>query len=312
MASLRQANDLSPPVSALHVTAAEITRNFGMWQDRAALNPVIVTHHGRARCVLLSASSYHQLARSTGPETSTGQDGLLMQVLAERIDLAFLVIDERLCVREANTAAAILLGAQRELLLGRPLDQLWPDFEDSVAEAHIRRAMRANETAQVRLRVDGATLSINAFPWPGGLGLLIRAAGGEEQRDHAIAEAGAIHRLLMLDRQLGTVKLSTRGTISEPDPGFCAMTGIPAERLTGARFIDLVSRNGRAGLSGIIEQAFAGSDEGQGDAVLINNDGLEVPVRFAITAIRDDLGMTGAMVMVRDRRGGAHAQGDLQ
>jgi PAS domain S-box-containing protein len=172
--------------------------------------------------------------------------------------------------------------------------------------------MRASEAAQVRLRVDGAVLSINAFPWPGGLGLLVRAAGGEEQRDHVIAEAGAIHRLLTLDRHLGTVKLSARGTISDPDPGFCAMIGIPAGRLLGARFIDLVSRTGRAGLSGIIEQAFTGSDEGQCEAVLIDNDGLEVPVSLTIAAIRGEHGMNGAMVMVRDRRGGAHGQAGVQ
>ena len=42
-------------------TAADLNRNFGLWQDRAMSEPILVTHHGRPRSVLVSAEDYRRL-----------------------------------------------------------------------------------------------------------------------------------------------------------------------------------------------------------------------------------------------------------
>ena len=39
-------------------TAAEVCRNFGLWQDRAMRGPVTVTNHGRPKTVLLSVDDF--------------------------------------------------------------------------------------------------------------------------------------------------------------------------------------------------------------------------------------------------------------
>lgn len=309
-ALLPHANRMNQSPSQLYVTAAEITRNFGMWQDRASLGPVVVTHHGRARCVLLSANSYERLSMPSDPDLPVGgQDGLLMQVLAERIDMAFIVLDQHFHICETNTAAAILLGARRDDLLSRPLQDLWPDFENSVAEAQIRRAMRTGDTVQVRVRVGTQSIDVKAFPWPGGLGLLVRATDRDEQIEDATARASTIDRLLALDGRMGMVRLSARGTIAEADASFCAMIQIPVERLSGARLPDLALRDSRAAVSGLIEETFSGSGEGRCDTVLIDNDGREIPVHMTFAAIRDGLGSGGALVMVRDCRPAAAPNG---
>lgn len=44
-------------------TAADLQRNFSLWQDRALRTPVTVTHHGRRRLVLVSAEEYDRLKR---------------------------------------------------------------------------------------------------------------------------------------------------------------------------------------------------------------------------------------------------------
>lgn len=302
-ALLPHANRMSQSPSQLSVTAAEITRNFGMWQDRASLGPVVVTHHGRARCVLLSANSYEQLSMTSEPGLPVGsQDGLLMQVLAERIDLAFIVLDHQFHISETNTAAAILLGARREDLLAKPLQELWPDFGNSVAEAQIRRAMRTGDTVQVRIHAAAQSIDVKAFPWPGGLGLLVRAAGRDEQLEDVTARASTIDRLLALDGRMGMIRLSARGTIAEADAAFCAMIQIPVERLCGARLPDLALRDNRATVSGLIEDTLSNAGEGRCDAMLIDNDGREIPVHLTFAAIRDGLGSGGALVMVRDCR----------
>jgi prevent-host-death family protein len=44
------------------VPAAELTRNFGLWQDRTAQGPVFVTNHGRPRVVLLSMDDFARIS----------------------------------------------------------------------------------------------------------------------------------------------------------------------------------------------------------------------------------------------------------
>ena len=44
------------------VPAAELTRNFGLWQDRAAQGPVFVTNHGRPRVALLSIDDFARIS----------------------------------------------------------------------------------------------------------------------------------------------------------------------------------------------------------------------------------------------------------
>lgn len=43
--------------------AAEVQRNFSLWQDRALRKPVEITRNGRARLVMMSVEEYQRLKR---------------------------------------------------------------------------------------------------------------------------------------------------------------------------------------------------------------------------------------------------------
>ena len=45
------------------VRAAKVQRNFGAYQDRALVEPVVVTKYGRESVVILSAAEYRRLKR---------------------------------------------------------------------------------------------------------------------------------------------------------------------------------------------------------------------------------------------------------
>ncbi len=47
----------------IRVSAAEFQRNFGLYQDNALREPVIVTRNGRERTVLISTEEYSRLKR---------------------------------------------------------------------------------------------------------------------------------------------------------------------------------------------------------------------------------------------------------
>ena len=47
----------------MKVTAADVAKNFGQFADKALVEPVSITKHGREHLVLLSAGEYARLMR---------------------------------------------------------------------------------------------------------------------------------------------------------------------------------------------------------------------------------------------------------
>jgi prevent-host-death family protein len=47
----------------LKVSAGELQKNFGLYQDRALVEPIAVTRYGRESVVLLSAREFHRLKK---------------------------------------------------------------------------------------------------------------------------------------------------------------------------------------------------------------------------------------------------------
>lgn len=45
------------------VTSADFQRNFGLYQDKAFIEPISITRNGRERIVVLSAEEYYRLKR---------------------------------------------------------------------------------------------------------------------------------------------------------------------------------------------------------------------------------------------------------
>ena len=77
---------------AISVPAAELTRNFGLWQDRSAHGPVFVTHHGRPRVVLMSISTFEGLGKVPPTPSAIGMDPVT-GLLLDRLDEGFVAFD---------------------------------------------------------------------------------------------------------------------------------------------------------------------------------------------------------------------------
>ena len=288
--------------SPFYVTAAEITRNFGMWQDRTGQAPVVVTHHGRSRCILLSANAYAELTRDAMPVEIEANQPFTVDVLMEEIDVAFLSTDAQLNIIEANTNAAIMLATGRNALSGQPLAVLCPDLVEGLTGIRLKRVLRTGERQRIRHVIKGRIADIHIFPSPTGLAIAWRSAEEDEALQRLSMERDAFHRLLSMDRRIGTIRLSPRATIAQADTAFCAMCGIPAERLAGARLVDLVSRQERAALNDAIECVFGAVGQASLNVILISNDGAEIPVHIAMTAMHEEFGVSGALIMIQDRR----------
>lgn len=64
------------------VAAAEVIRNFGFWQQQALQKPLVVTHHGRARVMLISTEHFEALTTGDAAPQAHDESDLLQLVLA--------------------------------------------------------------------------------------------------------------------------------------------------------------------------------------------------------------------------------------
>lgn len=188
------------------VTSAELNRNFGAVQERATRQPVIITHHGRPRLALLSASHFDALrARADDDEGAARRKlGLIIDSIRE----GYLSVDSEMRIVTVNRVAEILLGRTREELAGTPWDVSFPGSEWSHLAAQVRRVIEHGKvlTLEVRLRLHAErTVEVQAFPLPtpqGGAGILFFNVSETRRNEQLALEAEARIRALLslLDR----------------------------------------------------------------------------------------------------------------
>jgi hypothetical protein len=70
------------------VSAAEVQRHFGRYQDEALVQPIAVTHNGRARLVVFSTEEPHRLRRQSREVLRAGDltDAELDQIAKTEMD----------------------------------------------------------------------------------------------------------------------------------------------------------------------------------------------------------------------------------
>jgi PAS domain-containing protein len=279
------------------VSAAEITRNFGMWQDRASQGPLIVTHHGRPRCVLLAVATWQALGDAPGHPV---EDRALMEhdLLAERIDSGFIALDTGLVVRGANALGAMMLGHARETLAGLTFGDAMPVLAEGPVGSQLRRTLRTGEEGRLTAPHGGGKMRIHIFPWPDGVALTLRPAGEEDETERAERTAIALRAAIEAHGEVGVAQLSMRGTIKQADASFAAMAGFTPGRLVGVRATDLLALSARAPVAQAVEAVLTGAEPTSLDSRLLVNGAEERPVRIALAPIVEGYGTGGAMMVL--------------
>ncbi|NIJ33774.1 PAS domain-containing protein [Sphingomonas oligoaromativorans] len=277
------------------VSSAELTRNFGAWQDRAARGPLVVTHHGRPRCVLLAADAYAQFSRSEAQESEIAVDHAL---LSERIDVGFVVLDKSLRMQELNTLASVMLGRSRDRLIGTSILDLLPRLAEDPYHTQIRRVLRSAAPARFSLvGQDERSIHLHAFPWPTGMALTLQSASSEDEAENELARARALSAALETHGNIGTAQLTVRASIAEVDASFASIVGIAPDRLAGARVTDLFAMASRDAVSAALEKVMGGAKVEALDACLLV-DGGDRPRRIALASWKEGYGIGGAVMVL--------------
>ena len=286
------------------VTAGEISRNFGQWQDRALGGPVIVTHHGRPRVVLVSADYYsaskedHSFhpREDNEPSFETSQHAIL-----DHVTEAFMAVNAQLHITAVNHVFEALVGHSASQLVGRFWEDLFPATARSLMGEQLKRALRTGETLEFEAPGDAPGVrryGFRAFPYPGGVAVLIQNRTAEREMQAQLNEARALDAALSMLPQVMVLRLNVRGVLTTIDPGFAKVLGFSVDELVSCRLPDITRQRDRADLTAALEAVLQGGQPNQVATTLLVKDGGELAVRIGLAGVIRDLVPDGLVAAV--------------
>ncbi|MBO9545511.1 PAS domain-containing protein [Caulobacter sp.] len=287
----------------LSVTAGEISRNFGHWQDRALEAPVIVTHHGRPRVAVVSAGLFFGLTDDGGGgrEARERSETALAAVLGAMSE-AFVAFDEHLRVAAVNHPFEALAGLGAGQLAGLSCADLFPAPCQALIGEQLLRALKAGEVVEFEANAspDGARrCSMRAFPYPGGAALLLLNRSEERDLRRRFEAAEAFRTATSNLHDLGAARLNVRGAFAELDERFAAMTGFKVEELIDYRLTDVVRPAERHALSAQIESVLRTNAPAVTLATLLVKNGGERSVELSLAPVLEDYAPAGLIAAAR-------------
>jgi prevent-host-death family protein len=286
------------------VTAGEISRNFGQWQDRALGGPVIVTHHGRPRVVLVSADYYSSSKVDISlnpredhePSFETSQHAIL-----DHVTEAFMALNAQLHITAVNHVFEALVGHSSSQIIGRFWEDLFPPTARTLMGEQLKRALRTGEALDFEAPGDVPGVrryAFRAFPYPGGVAVLIQNRTAEREMQAQLHEARALDAALSMLPQVMVLRLNVRGVLTTVDPGFAKRLGFSSQELLSCRLPDIVRPRDRAELTAALEAVLQGGQPTQIATTMLVKDGGELPVRIGVATVINDLAPDGLVAAV--------------
>lgn len=276
------------------ITAGEISRNFGLWQDRALTSPVVVTNHGRPRVVLISAEQYSAWneagAVAAAPRESVFESSLA--AVLDHVTEGFIAFDSRLHVVAVNHQLETLAVRSASQLVGRFWEDLFPTLARSVVGEQLKRVLRTGEPAEFEAVTEGPVqrrYAIRAFPYPYGVATLIRNRTAELEMAAQVQEARSLAAALTALPQMMVVNLNVRGVIRNLDASFAQLTGFTEEELRNSRLTDIVAPRERAAVAAALEAVLQGGAPRRISLTILQKNGGEQLLDVGLSTIHRDL-----------------------
>jgi prevent-host-death family protein len=288
---------------ATHATAGEVSRNFGQWQDVALTGPVIITHHGRPRVVLLSADRY--ASWNNLPTTGGSLEGHVAETsreaLLEQMAEGFIALDPTLRVTKVNPVFEALAGRSAGQLVGAAWSDLFPLPTQAVIAEQMRRVLRTGEAVEFEADSTvqpGRCYGVRVFPYPGGVAALFANRTEEHSLRGRLRHARAMQTATAAQPRLAVARLNIRGVLAEMDEDFLRLTGFSGAELLDCRLTDIVRPSDRRALSQALEKVLQGGPAVRVETALLVRAGEERPVELSLAPILHDGAADGVMVLI--------------
>ena len=288
---------------ATHATAGEVSRNFGQWQDVALTGPVIITHHGRPRVVLLSADRYASWSDqpATGGVQEVQAAETCREALLEQMAEGFIALDPTLRVTKVNPVFEALAGRSASQLVGASWSDLFPLPTQAVIAEQMRRVLRTGEAVEFEADSTvqaGRCYGVRIFPYPGGVAAVFSNRTEEHNLRNRLRHARAMRAATAALPRLAVARLNIRGVLVEMDDDFLKLAGFSRAELLDCRLTDIVRPSDRRPLTQALEQILQGGAATRVAAALMVKAGDERLIELSIAPILRDGAADGVMVLI--------------
>lgn len=276
-----------------NVTASDLVRHFGVWQERAARAPVYVLHRGRPRLVLTSVEIMDALCAPRG-SADRGADRLATLLDATREVVLFCDANGR--VTPASRAARGMFGADTSFTAAT-----LAAFGGEFLAAAVERVLDSGTAETIEFTpaaYRGRTWSAAIEAAPDGALILCRDISIDAEAASRRAEAAALDDALAASGGVALARLTLRGHVEGDARSLAALTKIDAGALATVRFPALFEVGSRVAIGEALDGVLADGKARTVDAKILVNRGDPVRVRIAISAVRGTSAIEGGLVLL--------------
>lgn len=283
------------------VTASDLVRHFGVWQERASREPVYVLHRGRPRFVLTSVDIMQALCaphRADQRGRETLEPGVGVDALFDLIrDIVLIVDHEHHVVAASHTARryfgeALRIGASLATIVRSASSALLVDAVDRVRASGNAEAIdiaapypQRSMTVAIDAIRSGTFLRFHDLTMVDELAAL---------RTEHLAASDALH----VTGLAATGQINMRGYLEAPLDSVARLAGVDPAALVGTRFIALVSQAARSAVGQAIESVIDTRQPIGLNADLIVSGGHFRPVRLGFSAVGRGPAVEGVRVAI--------------
>lgn len=275
------------------VTASDLVRHFGAWQERAARAPLYILNRGRPRFVLASIETMDALcAAQPSLPAPTPIDAI---AVLDAIGDSVLVADSSGAILGSSRAARAYFG-----VLARPgasVDAIVPPGVRATLAAAICEVI--DRGIGKRLEIASAaraarTLLLAIEPAGGGVAIIAQDATRDRELCAAQATSAALDAA-----GVATVTLDPDGTLGEPiSAAFGAMLDLDRAALFQRRFAAIVAADQRSAFEAALADALGGKPTAALDSALLRAADPALRVRIGLAPIRCDGAIVGAVAVI--------------
>ena len=280
-----------------NVTASDLVRHFGVWQERAARSPVYILHRGRPRLVLTSVELMDALCAPRGaPERERDRLSGLLDATHEVI--LFCDADGRL--QPASRTARALFGPDAALTAETIAAQGGAFLASAIDRVLSSGIAESIEFAPASHRER--TWSAEIEPTPDGAVILCRDISAEAEASRRRAEAMALDDSLASLGGVAMARLTLRGHVDGDTRSLAALTRIDASALSSVRFPVLFDVGSRVGVGEAMDAVLSDGVARSVSANLLINRGQPIAIRLAISAVRGAAAIEGGLALISHDR----------
>lgn len=284
------------------VPAAEISRNFGEWQDRAMSTPVVVTHHGRPRVVIQSFDAIRQMRSelSVAARGEARHERALMAVLNHMVE-GFIALDRDLRIVMVNQGFEDMTGSCASQLAGKVLRDEFPAHV--VFYDFVYRTLKLGEACEfdiASMLEPGRTYRARAFPYNGGVGVTLLSRAEDQVRMRKDAAAAARLQSVLALPGVCTATVNLRGLLMEVSEALADLTGFEAADLASVQLAQLMKPATKYRVTEALEAAIEAKEKTAATVVLLTKGLTETPVNIAFAPVVQD-GVVTAVSMALAR-----------